>query len=318
MKEFDFGYSNKKMKKIENYAPIVIFAYNRADKLKKLLECLEKNKFTNEMDLYIFVDIPDKKNKKYTKYNSEVLEFLKYYEIHCTNFKKINIEVADYHKGLADSVIYGVSKVINQYGKIIVLEDDLEVSNDFLDYMQRGLIFYEHDKKIWSLAAHCPKCKFLSTYEKDIFLAPRASSLGWGTWKNRWDNVDWGVTSYEKFRKDVVGRMIFNLGGNDLYRMLKGQMTDEKYDSWAIRWCYQEFLERKYTVYPKETRVIHCGNDNRSTHSTYRSTQNIKKRYKKCCFEILNPNIKVIWQFKKIHDIPLRGRIEEFLNKCRG
>lgn len=293
------------------YAPIVVFAYNRADKLADLFASLEKNADIDKMDLYIFVDVPDKKNKKDIRYNAEVQEYVNKYSAISGAFRNISVEIAVDHKGLADSIISGVTKVINKYGKVIVLEDDLIVSNDFLDYMQRGLEYYKNDKRIWSIGAHCPSLNSLNTYKADVFMIPRAESLGWGTWLNRWNHMDWEVKSYDKFQNDFVGQMIFNLGGNDLSNALKKQMTDETYDSWAIRWSYQQFRERKYTILPKESRVVHCGNDNRSTHGVYYSTQSLRNVYKKSVFEPVVPNYRVMWEFRKRNSVSFMKRWRE-------
>ena len=283
--------------RILNYAPIVVFGYNRADKMENLFVSLENNENIDKMDLYIFIDIPDKKRPRDIPLSEKVIEYVKNYKT-ISKFKKVEIEIAEKHKGLADSVISGVTKVINKYGKVIVLEDDLEVSNDFLDYMQRGLIFYKKNSRVWSVTGHCSMTKGLEKYKEDVFLAPRVESLGWGTWKDRWSHVDWEVSSYKTFRRDFVGQALFNLGGNDLCKMLKNQMTDSNFESWAIRWGYQQFRERKYTVYPKETRVIHCGNDNRSTHGVYHSPQRLKEKYSRCVFIDLRPNYRLIWNFR--------------------
>ena len=120
------------------YAPIVVFGYNRADMIENLLESLERNKDVQKMDLYIFLDVPDKKIVRDKKWSLQVIEYVNQYKKK-SKFKKVIVEVATEHKGLANSIISGVTKVINKYGKVIVLEDDLIVSNDFLDYMQRGL-----------------------------------------------------------------------------------------------------------------------------------------------------------------------------------
>lgn len=291
------------------YAPIIIFAYNRADKLKRLLQTLECNNSTEKMDLYIFIDVPEKKTRRDICYNVEVQQFVKKYKKESRRFKRISVSVAESHKGLAESIISGVSLIIQKYGKVIVLEDDLEVSNDFLDYMQRGLCYYKNDKRVWAVGGYCPQMNILDNYKKDVFLAPRAESWGWGTWIDRWNRTDWQVTSYKNFKRDILGRMIFNFGGNDLTDMLKHQMEDKQFDSWAIRWCYQEFLERKYSIYPKESRVIHCGDDDRSTHGCYHSTRKLKENYKRCRFEFVKPDIRIIWNFRKANSVPLSKKV---------
>lgn len=291
-------------------APIVVFAYNRADKLECLLRSLEKNKNTEKMILYIFVDVPDRTNRKDIQYNQDVIAYLKKYQMESSSYKRIHIEIAQRHKGLAKSVISGVSKIINQYGKVIVLEDDLEVSDDFLDYMQRGLEFYRNDKAVWAVAGYCPVFKMPRSYKEDVFLMPRPESWGWGTWSDRWNRCDWQVKTYSKFCRNIIKRMLFNLGGDDLGIMLKYQMQDEQFNSWAIRWGYQQFLERKYTVYPKESRVMNCGTDERGTHGACFDAQRLKENYKRCRFIRLKPNWKVIWQFRKAYRITFKKRIK--------
>lgn len=283
------------------YAPVVIFAYNRVDRLKELLKSLEANYGTDKMELFIFVDVPNPQDKENIRYNDEVKTFVFNYKNRNTCFRRVRVIVAEEHKGLAKSIITGVTRIVNKYGKIIVLEDDLIVSNDFLDYMQRGLKFYKHNKRIWAITAHTPKMNILRWYKKDVFMVRRPESLGWATWKDRWTRTDWEVKTYGDFRKDLFGRYLFNMGGNDLCRMLKRQMEDEEYNSWAIRWGYQQFLERKYTIMPKESRVIHCGNDNRSTHGAFFSTQQIKKNYKKCVFENVGIDYLVLWSFRNVN-----------------
>lgn len=275
------------------YAPIVVFAYKRADTLERLLMSLEKNPRVEYMDMFIFVDIPDKKNVRDKNFSQQVIEYVFAYQS-ISKFKSVTIKIAKEHKGLANSIISGVSEVIEQYGKVIVLEDDLIVSNDFLDYMQRGLAFYRYHHKVWSIAGHTIHINGLDRYKGDVFLLPRIESLGWGTWKNRWKKVDWNVSTYHRFKNNIIKRVLFNIGGSDLSKMLDGQMKNADVDSWAIRWGYQQFLEKKYTVFPKESRVVHMGNDNRSTHGVYISSQKLKEKYSRCIFTELNPNLMLI------------------------
>lgn len=295
------------------YAPIVVFGYNRADMIKNLLESLERNEDVQKMDLYIFLDVPDKKSVRDKKWSQQVIEYVKQYKKK-SKFKKVIVEIAKEHKGLAASIISGVTKIINKYGKVIVLEDDLIVSNDFLDYMQRGLEFYRYHHKIWSIGGHCFKIDGLDKYKEDVFLLPRVESWGWATWKNRWNRTDWNVTTYPGFKNNIFKRAAFNIGGNDLSRMLDSQMENSEYNSWAIRWGYQQFLEGKYTVFPKESRVRNCGNDNRSTHGGYISTQPLKESYEKCKFVELQPNFRLINKHRKTQNKICRTCAGKFID----
>lgn len=95
-----------------SYAPIVVFGYNRADMLKNLFDSLEKNKNVEKMDLFIFLDIPDKKKPRDIPLSKEVIAYVDTYKT-ISKFKSVEVEVAKQHKGLADSIISGVTKIIN-------------------------------------------------------------------------------------------------------------------------------------------------------------------------------------------------------------
>ena len=159
-------------------APIIIFTYRRTP--DKLINSVLKNNLAQQSEVIIYSD--GNKNKNDLEDVKEVRKYLHTIE----GFKNTKIIESEKNKGLANSIIDGVSEIINKYDKVIVLEDDLIVSNDFLDYMNNALNFYEKDKKIWSISGYGPKLPCLENYYDDIYLSVRGSSWGWATWKDRW------------------------------------------------------------------------------------------------------------------------------------
>ena len=110
-------------------APIVIFAFNRPEALQKLLDSLTMNSFYEESDKYIFIDGPRCEEDK-----AKVDEVV-------TIARKVasNISISPVNRGLGNSIIAGVSTIIAEYGKAIVLEDDLICAPDFLSYFDLGI-----------------------------------------------------------------------------------------------------------------------------------------------------------------------------------
>ena len=101
------------------YAPIALFTYNRADHAQRAVESLLQNAEAKDSDLFIFSD--GAKNEKAIK---GVEDNRKY--IHTvTGFKTITIIEREKNWGLANSLIAGITDVINKYGRVIVVEDDL-------------------------------------------------------------------------------------------------------------------------------------------------------------------------------------------------
>jgi hypothetical protein len=104
----------------------------------------------------------------------------------------------------------------------------------------------------------------------DAFCFYRSSSLGWGTWKDRWQRADWKMSDYHTFCADKLQQQQFNRGGDDLSGMLALQMHG-KIDSWAIRWAYTHFRQDAFALLSLLPRVFHIGSDSSATYSRRKS-----------------------------------------------
>lgn len=244
---------------MEDLAPVVLFVYNRPEHTKKTITALVNNSLAHETSLFIYSDAP--KNDIDAKSVEQVRKYCRGIK----GFKEVHIVKRNDNMGLANSIISGVTEVINKYEKVIVLEDDLVTSTDFLNYMNDALYFYAEDMRIWSVTGYCPEISIPKSYEHDVYLSLRPSSWGWGTWRNRWTKIDWEVKDYNVLLNDKKKQRAFNKGGNDLFGMLQRQMKNE-IDSWAIRWSYSQFVEQSYTVFPVKTKIAHIGVGVDSTH----------------------------------------------------
>ena len=277
-------------------APVVIFVYNRPEHTRKTIEALAENYLAKETDVFIYSDA--EKNEKATE-NVQLTR--KYIEsiLDKNLFKSLKIVKALQNKGLAKSVICGVSEIIEEFGKIIVVEDDLVTSKDFLLFMNEALEYYKKNESIWSISGYNIPIDFPSSYNHDVYLSYRGCSWGWATWRNRWNKVDWAVSDYENFRYNKKQRKKFNLGGRDMADMLDMQM-EGKIDSWAIRWCYSQSKLNSYTVYPVQSRIKNIGLDGSGTHSglTNHYDINFKTDNLTCNFEELKIDLEISKKFQ--------------------
>ncbi len=208
-----------------------------------------------------------------TESDKVIIKEIRTYLKAISGFKTITIHESCKNKGLANSIIEGVTDVINRHGKVIVLEDDLIVSQFFLTFMNKALDFYEQHDKVFSISGYALKVSLPKNYEYDVYFTPRGLSWGWATWKDRWDNVDWEVKDFEQLKADRKAKQKFALGGTDLFSMLKKQM-ENNLDSWAIRWFYSQFKNNQFTVFPTISKVKNVGFDADATHT------NVYNRYK--------------------------------------
>ncbi|MDW8516030.1 glycosyltransferase family protein [Priestia flexa] len=293
----------------ENLAPVVLFVYNRPEHTQYTINALKKNRLAAKTDLFIFCDAP--KNPEDTDKVKQVRNIIN----NVNGFKNISIQYAHSNKGLASSVIKGVSEIINIYGKVIVLEDDLITSSFFLKYMNEALNIYANNEKIWSISGYTPNIKFPTTYEEDVYMTSRGCSWGWATWKERWNSIDWEIESYYTFIKSRKKKKMFNEGGNDLTYMLKDQIF-KRIDSWAIRWVYNQFIQDKYTIYPTKSLVNNIGTDASGTHSSSTQKYDVYLCEEKLVLsESLAVNSEIKKSFKKFYDLNLIGYIGVFSRK---
>jgi len=246
---------------MNNLAPIIIFTYNRLDDIQKTISSLQQNLLAKESELFLFSDFAKRdKDKEAVNKVREYLETI-------SGFKSITIIKRDKNFGLAENIVDGVTEIINKYEKVIVLEDDLITSKNFLNYMNDTLEYYKNNKQIFAISGFCWRLPSLKNLKEDIFFAYRPASWGWATWKNQWEDIDWEIKDYETFIKDKKAIKKFNRGGMDMTRMLK-HFKEGKNNSWAIRWSYSMSKQDKYCIYPKISKVQNIGFGNDATHCT--------------------------------------------------
>ncbi len=249
-------------KSVENkeLAPICLFVYSRPDETKRTVDSLLKNSLVAESNLYIFSD-----GEKTAKDHDNVIDVRKY--IHSIKgFASVTIYESKMNKGLANSIISGVTQVINESGKVIVLEDDLILSSNFLCFMNEALNFYENKKRVLNISGYAFDLKYPANYQYDVAFSCRFASWGWAIWKDRWEKIDWEVKDYGSFSGNILGKLKFSRGGSDLNRMLRRQMKG-KIDSWAIRFDYHHYKYDLLDVFPTTSKVIYNGFSSGATHT---------------------------------------------------
>lgn len=249
-----------------NLAPIILFVYNRPWHTQKTIEALQRCELATESDLYIFADGPKAEASEEQK--TKISEVRNY--IHTIQgFANLFIEEAEKNKGLANSVISGVSTVIEKKGKVIVLEDDIVVSSHFLNFMNQSLNLYENVEKVicingFSIFKDAP-------IKEHTYFQYGADCWGWATWKRGWDifNPD-AQTLMNSILHSRTLRKRFTYNGSYPYLEMLQSQIDGKIDSWAIRWYASAVIKERLCLYPSRSLVqnigfgdgTHCENPN--------------------------------------------------------
>ncbi len=290
-------------------APIVMFTYNRPLHTKRTIESLQKAELANQSDLIVFSDGPgsDKDIEKVAR----VRDYLG----SIGGFRSIQINERKENYGLKRSIIGGITDVLKQYGKTIIVEDDLLFSRGYLRYMNRALDFYEGSADVFSVTGYCFPVEIPSGYEFDTYFFYRANSWGWGTWKDRWEKADWEIQDFEEFARSIRQVMLFNRGGDDLFEMLKLQM-DGIIDTWDVQWCYAHYKNSGFCVFPVESLVHNIGFDASGVHRVKTDFYDVElsdidsNDIHFCTSSLASPEI--INRIQKYHSYPALKKIRKY------
>lgn len=276
-----------------NYAPVVMFVYNRADHFKKTYEALSKCPESKDTVLYVFSDGPKNDNAKEAVDNvRNVVKGI----ISNGDFKDVILTESRENKGLAKSVISGVTKVINEYKRVIVVEDDCVPSVHFLSFMNRALDYYEIDTKVGSIAGYCPPISFPGEYKSDVFAAYRSCSWGWATWESVWNKVEWNLTFMSQFFKNPQLIKKLNSFGSDRFMRLYRQ-TISNANSWSVKFGAHHIKEDLLTIYPRYSYISNIGCDESGVHSKAEDAEKMRVDLSKA---IENPKLESVSINKKI------------------
>ncbi|HUZ06596.1 MAG TPA: glycosyltransferase [Candidatus Paceibacterota bacterium] len=238
-------------------APIALFAYNRPDHLARTLEALSRNEPASDSHLFVFCDGPRSPS------DAKMVQAVRDHVGGITGFKSLQIVQRQENLGLAQSIILGVTLLCNEFGRVIVVEDDLVTSPYFLRYLNEALALYEKDSEVISIHGYVYPVK---TSLPDTFFIKGADCWGWATWKRGWDffNPDGTKLLAELEARKLTREFDFN----DTYaytQMLRDQIAGRN-NSWAIRWYASAFLQNKLTLYPGRSLVRNIGLDSSGVH----------------------------------------------------
>lgn len=253
-------------------APIVMFVYNRADHFQQTYEALSNCIGATESELYIFSD-----GAKTEKDIPKVMEVRTALQRVANEggFQNVHIVENETNRGLAASVIAGVTQVLEEYGSVIVVEDDCMPAPYFLSFMNQCLQEYEGKRKVGAIAGFAPPISFPDSFQEDVYFAYRSCSWGWATWKDRWEGVDWELKDMSDFYRNPTLIRKLNSNGMDrfirLYRQTQGNGS-----SWSVRFGAHLVKKDQLTVYPRYSYIQNIGCDASGVHSQSEDAQKMR------------------------------------------
>jgi hypothetical protein len=239
-------------------APVALFAYRRPRHLKIVLDALLENPEAAQTALYVFADGP--RNAADMEDVAEVRRFLCRIE----GFASTHIVLRECNYGLANNILRGVSEVLRNSDSVIVIEDDIRVSQFFLRFMNEALVTYCHEHRVGSISGYCYPIDWRGS---ETYFIRGADCWGWATWQDRWSSFKRdGKELYDLLKQQHLDSKFDFEGSIEFTKMLEDQIAG-KNDSWAIRWHASCFLQNLLILYPCEALAQNIGHDGSGAHS---------------------------------------------------
>ncbi|SDR98124.1 Glycosyl transferase family 2 [Mucilaginibacter mallensis] len=252
---------------MQNLAPIALFVYNRPDHTRRTLNYLQKNVLAEESRLFIFSDGAK------TDADQAKVEQVRQLAKEVTGFKSVKVISSKQNKGLANSIIDGVSQLIKEYGKVIVFEDDLLSSPYTLEYFNEALTRYAAEEKVMHIGSYMFDLDDKSLPE--TFFYRIATSWGWATWAHAWKDFEPDIDKLiNQFDKQKIHQ--FSIDGTMNFWKQMQEFKTGKNNSWAIRWYASIFLNGGLTLNPSHSLVHNIGHDGSGVHSNIENTYQVK------------------------------------------
>lgn len=268
----------------------ILFTYNRSKHTRMVLNALAENRVLPQK-LFIFQDGMRASTDK-TEWE-RVSE-----EISSVSWCDTEVIIDEKNKGLANSVKSGVSKVLQTYDAVIVLEDDCIPHPQFMEYMIKALERYENCKKVYHIGA-CSEPVDINGDGTDAYFLGRINSWGWGTWKDRWEQFDNDYTMLGKIKSNAKLNEWFTLWGQDLESHVLGNVLG-KTDSWAVFWALTVIMKKGYCMSPYESMITNIGLDGTGVHCGLRES-GLKIRSKEKLTDIHLPDkVELVKDYKRI------------------
>jgi hypothetical protein len=225
--------------------PVVLFAYKRPEHLKKVLEGLRINKVPL---IFAFCDGPRSRSEEEpVKKVRGLLQQVDWCEIKTVEHPK-NI-------GLAQNIRSGITAVMEQFDKVVVVEDDIVLKAGAYEYVSAALRHYENSENVMSISMWCDD--FLSAGQPDTgFFSKRFVCWGWGTYRKYWQTyVEEPMAIFNKAQR--LGLKPLEWGAD-----IEAQVNEaEKRRLWYVGYLLQHFINDKISYFPKHPLVTNIGID---------------------------------------------------------
>ena len=239
-------------------APVIVFCYNRPDHLEQTLEALSRNELADLSTLYIYCDGPKEGASEEQRQKIADVRQVARKRQWC---KEVHVVEREENVGLMNNIVGAVTEIVNQYGRVITMEDDIITSKGYLRFMNEALELYKDDEQVMHISGYMwpHKHRLPDTFFYEV---PYPGG-GWATWQRAWKHYtddtkslyDYWCTRWDEFNK---------FGGDYLQLQLEKNYRGTM-KTWFIKWHAVMLMRGALTLFPGQSLTNNIGFDDQAT-----------------------------------------------------
>lgn len=240
-------------------SPIGIGVYGRVNHLKQTIAALLQNDLSDQSDLYIFSDAPRPGDEERV---AEVRDYLHQVK----GFKSVSV-IERTTNGRTYNNRAGMKYLLDKYGKMIWLEEDIVTAPGFLSFMNQALERYASYPDVISITGYTQPIPIPKDYEPDVFFLKSFNAWGFATWRHKFSPFDFSYDSatFYSVARDSKKLAKLQENGEDLLLMLWDDCRG-RIDALDVKVMFHQYLKGLYTVYPVQSYVQNIGHDGSGVH----------------------------------------------------
>lgn len=239
------------------FSPICICPYRRLEHLQHTVDALKKNPEAIHSDLFFFSDAP-------APGDETAVAAVRRYLRTITGFRRIEIIEREKNDRVANWRD-GEMQLLNEYGRVISLEDDIVVAPSFLRFINDGLERFEDDGRIFAVCGYTPPMRFEWITRESAILSPRYSGWGYGYWKRSLEKIPRRIDDFAQTSQSPAFHQHLKMQGDDLAEMLQRELAGSL-DAGDVRMNYIMARDDLRVVCPTVSLVHNIGFDDTGTH----------------------------------------------------
>jgi hypothetical protein len=229
---------------VADEAPVLLLGYNRPQQMHGLIQSLSLHK----PKLILFaVDGPRihrSHDVDLVRQTQDLVNEITWDAEIRTRFRVSNL-------GLRRAVVDAVTWANSEYGRVIVLEDDVRAGPQLLDFLNHNLIRYQESNRIAHINGYnLVPTDHLANPDQSARLSIYPESYAWATWERAWkkydDDMCWAKNASIQDIKKICG----STTGALRWKLNFGDAAAERVDTWAYRWLASMWEHKLLMVSP--------------------------------------------------------------------